>query len=193
MQKSEDKRADRTRQALVEAFNDLVLSSHQGKIRVADIIQKADVGRSTFYDHFRGSDAIHLEALSAPMAILADAILGNAADQELNELLDHFYKNRQRACEMFADSSTRDQLTQLLAELIEHRSTEKGGNPDTRLVNRLVAESAMAAIRVWITNELACEKESIAVAIVQTSQLMRNGLAASVEHKRGQSEISNDD
>jgi hypothetical protein len=50
MAASMDRRAARTRTALIEAFNHLALSQRK-QIRVADIVALANVGRSTFYEH----------------------------------------------------------------------------------------------------------------------------------------------
>lgn len=47
-----DRRVQRTRQELHQALQDLILEKRYDKITVQDIIDRADVGRSTFYAHF---------------------------------------------------------------------------------------------------------------------------------------------
>src|ERR1039458_6052583 len=66
-----DRRIERTRQALMRALVDLLLSEDLESITIASIVARADVGRSTFYTHFRGRDDILKASLSFPSAPLA--------------------------------------------------------------------------------------------------------------------------
>ncbi|MFC4531541.1 TetR/AcrR family transcriptional regulator [Sphaerisporangium dianthi] len=49
---SEDRRVRRTRRAVQEALVSLILEKGYDAVTVTDIIDRADVGRSTFYAHF---------------------------------------------------------------------------------------------------------------------------------------------
>ena len=60
-----DRRVNRTRKALKEALTDLILEKGYESVTVQDVIDRADVGRSTFYAHFVDKDDLL-------MAILAD-------------------------------------------------------------------------------------------------------------------------
>ena len=60
-----DRRVGKTRKALKEALTDLILEKGYEGVTVQDIIDRADVGRSTFYAHFIDKDDLL-------MAILAD-------------------------------------------------------------------------------------------------------------------------
>lgn len=51
-----DRRVQRTRQILRDALVALILEKGYQKITVQDIIDRANVGRSTFYSHFRDKD-----------------------------------------------------------------------------------------------------------------------------------------
>lgn len=53
-----DRRTEKTRQAIIDAFVKLTNKSGYEKISVKDIIQEANVGRSTFYDHFETKDEL---------------------------------------------------------------------------------------------------------------------------------------
>jgi len=52
----EDRRIKRTRKLLSNALVDLMLEKRYDKITIQDIIDRADVGRSTFYTHFRNKE-----------------------------------------------------------------------------------------------------------------------------------------
>lgn len=61
----QDRRIGKTRRALKEALADLILEKGYESVTVQDIIDRADVGRSTFYAHFLDRDDLL-------MAIFAD-------------------------------------------------------------------------------------------------------------------------
>ncbi len=58
--KKEDRRVQRTRNMLFEAFLDLMMEKGYDAITVQDIIDRANVGRSTFYSHFADKEQLLL-------------------------------------------------------------------------------------------------------------------------------------
>ncbi len=53
-----DRRVRRTRKLLHDAFLELVIENGYEKTTIQDILDRADVGRSTFYVHFRDKEAL---------------------------------------------------------------------------------------------------------------------------------------
>ena len=58
-----DRRVSRTRRALKDALTDLILEKGYEAVTVQDIIDRADVGRSTFYSHFIDKDDLLMAIL----------------------------------------------------------------------------------------------------------------------------------
>lgn len=174
-----DRRVRRTRAALIDAFNQLLLHRRTERIRVSDIVARADVGRSTFYDHYSGVDEIHMEALSRPFAILADAAAGEGDAERLRSLLDHFWENRQRARATLA-GRTGDKAVRLLADMVEARLRD--GGPELALPVRLaalqLAQAALAPIRGWVAAEAPCDSQTLAFGICRAGEQLLRGLAA---------------
>ena len=167
----QDRRVVRTRAALIDAFNQLVLRRRPRKIRVADIVEHAKVGRSTFYEHYSGADAIHLEALSRPFALLADAAAGEGDEARLVGLLAHVWENRQRARETVTGRMG-EKAGRLLAGLVEARLAARG--VETLIPRRMaavqLAEAALAPVRAWLTAEASCTPEALARSLCATGR-----------------------
>jgi AcrR family transcriptional regulator len=60
-----DRRVRRTRQLLRDALMELTLERGYDRVTVQDILDKADVGRSTFYAHYRDKDDLLVSEFEA--------------------------------------------------------------------------------------------------------------------------------
>jgi AcrR family transcriptional regulator len=171
---AQDKRVTRTRRALFDAFFDVVLSRPYDGITVDEIIARAGVGRSTFYEHFKGKDEILSESVRTPFAILADAMRARDNTQDLMMLLEHFWQNRAVAPTLFKGAA-RAVLVQSLVELIEERFKEDRVNSPhplivpPRLAATQIAESLLGPITAWVLGEVECSKPALAQALRHTA------------------------
>jgi AcrR family transcriptional regulator len=68
--KDGDRRTRRTRQLLRDALIALMLEKRYDKITVQDIIDRADVGRSTFYAHYRDKEDLHQSSFAEMLEAL---------------------------------------------------------------------------------------------------------------------------
>lgn len=65
-----DRRIRRTTDALVTALIDLVHAKRYDAITIQDLLDHADIGRSTFYSHYRGKDDLLLRSFERMLASL---------------------------------------------------------------------------------------------------------------------------
>src|ERR1700757_994942 len=68
-----DRRAARTRKALYEALMSLILRKGYEAITIQDLIDEADVGRSTFYAHYTGKEDLLRSGFDTLRKLLTEA------------------------------------------------------------------------------------------------------------------------
>ena len=112
-----DRRPERSRRALVRALVDLILDRGYETLTVDDVVERANVGRSTLYAHFGGLNGLLREALTFPSEGLAELIGGDVTPAQLAPLLDHFKGQRKRNA-VFFTGPVRLPWVRRLAELI---------------------------------------------------------------------------
>lgn len=122
-----DRRIQKTRKVLHEALGSLILEKPYDKIAVKEILDRANVGRSTFYTHFRDKDellasAVH-EMLRATYTVEA-AAPGEPQERIVRfslPVFEHVGRHRHMAAPGMGSRGraiVHEHLKQVLAELI---------------------------------------------------------------------------
>lgn len=154
--------ASKAKESILNAFNQLVLKTNGVSIRVSDIVRQADVGRSTFYEHFPNVESVMQQALTDPFRIFAQASLSGDIE-ELDRILEHFAENTKTACSMMSNGLIRQQMVETLAKqydslLVGHIRS----SPDRNLCARHLAESGLGIVYQWLDGNLDCDVSAIA-------------------------------
>jgi AcrR family transcriptional regulator len=178
MAEAKDRRARRTRAAVLGAFTQLFLNRRRREIRAADLIAEAKVGRSTFYDHYSSADEVLLEALRHPFATLADAASGRGDLAATLWLVEHFWENRQRARELFDNARMRERVSRLLAEMVAERLPGAALAIPPELAAAQLAEAALAPLRGWIRADAPAKAAALAESLCRTGAALREALSA---------------
>ena len=108
-EKEMDRRIQKTRKAILSAFEELLSEKRYEQITVQNIIDRADIGRSTFYAHFETKD----ELLKA----LCTDIFEHVFSEEIMSEEKHDFSHH---------STFRDRLTHILYHLQEKQQSIKG-------------------------------------------------------------------
>ena len=77
----QDRRSQRTRQALIHALIELLSAKHYDQITVQDIVDHANVGRATFYVHYRNKDDLLKCGFERILDTLVQQIVSSEKDQ----------------------------------------------------------------------------------------------------------------
>jgi|BarGraIncu00222A_1022003.scaffolds.fasta_scaffold10853_3 AcrR family transcriptional regulator len=166
-----DRRVDRTRSALLRAFVGLLLSEDVEKITVAGIVERANVGRSTFYTHFRSRDDLLKASLLLPSLPLARAVTQDVGPDSLLPLLAHFQQQR-RLARAFTTGSLRQLWVRRLTELIEPDLSALARRLRARpllpiaLVSVQIAELQIALVVQWLASHAPPPPEAVAEALI---------------------------
>ena len=165
----EDRREARTRAALREAFVSLALSRRWSQLTVADIVERANAGRSTFYEHYRGKDDLLRDVIGEPLAVLAASIDAPDASM-LTPVMSHFWENRAIGNAMLA-GAPRLVLTKLLRELIETRMRARPRHAlslplPAPLLAAYLASGQIAVLAGWLGGQASATPKDIAEGLV---------------------------
>jgi AcrR family transcriptional regulator len=166
-----DRRAQRTRALLVGAFNELVLERGYAALTVRDIIEHANVGRSTFYEHFENKDDILRRSLRPVFGVLADAVGSAQPLAPVEDILAHLRENG-RLARALLNGSTHYLMLRILADLIEERLSTLP--PAPRDAQQLAPAASVAAhlaggqlalIEAWLASKTPCPATQLAHAL----------------------------
>jgi AcrR family transcriptional regulator len=169
-QHTEDRRVSRTRQAIVQALMDLVGEYEYDAITVAQIIERADVGRSTFYQHFNNKDDALRALTEGAFLALTDAVSGGKHSTHVEDWMEIFFDNR-RGTRALLSGQTRAFVSRELAGRIEARLERiaalapRKPHCATRLAAAMIAESQLGLMHAWLAGQAAGTAADIATAL----------------------------
>jgi len=148
-------------------------------VTVDDVVNRADVGRSTLYAHFGGLEGLLSHSLTMPSMALAMLVDQPANMDSLERQLEHF-KEQKRRNRPFFEPPIRSRWVRRLAELIEPRLAASGlplRLPAT-LAATQVAETQIALVANWLALSPTTPSSAIADALIAATRAMIDGLAA---------------
>ncbi len=172
-----DRRVRRTRELLRRALLSLVQEHGYERITVQDILDRADVGRSTFYAHYRDKDDLLLSGFEdIRSALTAEREAAQQAAGRTSEFLQplltvfrhveahrHFWQplTRKGGAEMVV-RILRDYVTELVREQFRSRFPELRRNqPELEAAVQFVASSCIGLSIWWLDNDLPYSAEEI--------------------------------
>ena len=170
-----DRRQQKTRTAIFAAFSALLAAKSYSKITVQEIIDTANVGRTTFYAHFEAKDDL-LKALCEELFghIISSAVDcththglysdGNAPESVFCHLLQHLQENENNILELLSCESSelflryfKSYLEQLFADRLPEISPLV---PKDFILNHYVSSFA-EAVQWWAKRNMELSPEQV--------------------------------
>ncbi|PIQ24528.1 hypothetical protein COW64_18565 [bacterium (Candidatus Blackallbacteria) CG18_big_fil_WC_8_21_14_2_50_49_26] len=152
--KTEDRRIQRTRQLLQSALSELILEKGYEKVTVQDVIDRANVGRSTFYAHFESLEQLLQSGFEPLRAQFEDFFSGAEIDYESPwELCLAMFQQVQKEKGGYITLTHVQKF--LYGYLLDHLKTAlptRNKNIPPELLAHYVASSFIALMTWWIDN-----------------------------------------
>lgn len=156
--------------AVLRGFAELIGTKQYDEISVGEVIRRAAVSRSSFYEHFNGKQDLLTQSIAGPFKILADGLLC-AKQPQLMPLLEHFWTNR-----AFARAAT--VLVLEIENGLKRRETES--REKYRLPRRLLAwqltETTLGLITAWLAGEARCSASELADGLSRSSHAVMEAM-----------------
>lgn len=171
-----DRRQQKTRASIFEAFSKLLETKHFSNITVQEIIDKANIGRSTFYAHFETKDDL-LKAMCTDIFnhVFSEELQSeqthdfsddnSGLQSKLTHILYHLKDSEKDITGVFSSESGelfmkyfKEYLSVIFAK---YRNEFKTNIPEEFVLNHLVG-SFGEAVKWWIKNKMQYTPEEIA-------------------------------
>lgn len=167
-----DPRTRRTRRAILDAFVELLAERRYEAIRIADLVARAGVGKSTFYEHFRSKNDILLAAMHPVLLALSTAASGRAARSYVKAMMSHLW-DRRSIGRVILGSATGPIVQRHLAKMIQphiDRAAAAGLASPIRATG--IAAAQIAMLRSWLSGEASCSADDITDRMIDCARLI---------------------
>jgi len=152
-EKTRDRRSARTQRSLSEALVELIKEKRFDEITVQEVIDRADVGRSTFYSHFRDKEDLFQKDWERFLGCLAEHIDWDKAGAGSFVPVVYLFRHLQEA-QPFYKSLVKSQMTDAIFKSgVGHLSRKM----EAALTSRVRGNPAPAVPVPILANYLASE------------------------------------
>ncbi len=170
-----DRRQKKTRDAIFRAFNELLSQENYNQITVQDIIDAADIGRTTFYAHFETKDDLLREFCEELFDHMIETAHGHYTDAHRDtgrsiflHLLIHIRENNQNIASLLSSSNNEifmryfknDLNKVILSQYADTDLLQHSGLPQDYLVNH-ISTSFVETVYWWTSRKMKESPETI--------------------------------
>lgn len=169
----EDRRTKRTQQTLFDALIDLLKVKHYDSISVKDIIEKANVGRSTFYAHYQTKDDLLKSGFERVLDMLLEQVVFDETNCSLTLDTTPLFRHAQNHAELYrtlAWGSGFDVITtqgqaalgeKFHQRLIQHVSAGRQPSVPLSALSYSLSGSLLILLKWWLENGMPGSPESM--------------------------------
>lgn len=142
-----DRRSQRTRKAALDAFAALLFERGYEAVSVAAVAERAGLGRSTLYEHFRTKEDLLAAAVDSRLAVLA----ADPPDVARLQVLIEHVRAQAGAVRLLLAQPLRSRIARVLAARIGARLRMRGLPVAlAELRGAAAAEAQLAALALWL-------------------------------------------
>jgi AcrR family transcriptional regulator len=187
--KKPDRRTHRSRRLLREALLSLILEKGYDAVTIEEITERADLGRTTFYLHYRDKEELLLESIDSMVNDLVAYIAQISLPEPMGSSEDHprgkvFRASIQRVFEHAAENAdlyriilrgeggprVASRLRKIIEQAIHELSRNRPGwegllmNPDIpfEFLSNYLAGALLGTVTWWLESEISHSPEQMA-------------------------------
>lgn len=163
----EDRRVRRSKALIVKAFADLVLEKDYGRVTVQDIIDRADVGRSTFYAHFRDKEAVLHSCFDDVESGLATGSTSTpqAESAPAQVVLRHAWQHQRvyrAVCASSASGIVQRHLRRMLLPHLGRTLPDTAGSTELDIAREFYVSALIGLLIWWVSTGFRVEPDDLA-------------------------------
>lgn len=181
-----DRRQKKSREAIFNAFTTLLSEKNYNQISVQEIIDVADVGRTTFYAHFETKDYLLKDLCEELFGHIIDTAMGlphghyhyscgSATDSVFLHLLQHLQENDRHILELLSSMNNdlflryfKSNLKKLIiSQYVEKGQFKNSQLPEDFLVNH-ISSSFVETVSWWLSHNMKESPEQITEYFLET-------------------------
>ncbi len=151
-----DRRVRRTRRTLQESLTSLILEKSYERITVQDVLDRADVGRSTFYTHFRDKDTLLMACFDGVREELLREF-SEAGDADAEPLFLHAHRHRRVYKALCGKKNgggmVHVQLKRMIADAVRRQHETSGSDLPADAVAEYRASATLGLLMWWIDTD----------------------------------------
>jgi len=190
-QEKQDRRSQRTRHLVMSAMTELLQEKRYEDITVRDILDRANIGSSTFYAHYFDKEDVQVSLLKQMFEQLLQQLLLRSGKQEIIpslELFQHVQQNvpqlqalvHNRSGEAFWKVAERT-MSQMIEQSLKSIPGSKHSYPaPTPLVAHYLAATFLTLLKWWLTADMPYSPEEMDEFF---QELALPGRWTTIEHK----------
>ena len=182
-EKNEDRRIQRTRKMLQEALLALILEKGFEAVTVQDVLERANVGRSTFYAHFQDKEDLFLSEFETMRTLFEHHLLSQpATDTSPWSLSLVMFQHAQGNLQLYkalagkqggslALTHLQQYLSSLLRAHLKQQFSQKAVVPiPPEILAHFMVSAFMSMLTWWLDNNLPYSAERINEMFRQLTQ-----------------------
>ena len=170
-QQRQDRRSQRTQQALIDALIALLAVKRYDEISINDIVNRANVGRATFYAHYQAKDDLLKSGFERALDMLIHYLSLGEADQGLRLDTSQFFCHAQGHYEIYRtlvwgsgfEVLTKNGHAALSAKFLECFTLLLSGKPEPSIpltvLSYSMAGTLLLLLKWWLDNKMPYSPE----------------------------------
>lgn len=171
--KGNDRRSQRSQHALIDALIELMAEKSYDSISIKEIVEKANVGRSTFYAHYQTKDDLVRGGFELILDETLNQIVYNDKEDNLTFDLTMFFKHAEGHYQFYKNLMwgsgykilTQDELV-ILSEKIQQRfancfSIDNNNSVPLNILSYSFSGSLFILLKWWLDNKMPLPPEKM--------------------------------